>query len=582
MTPSRAERLRHNIVLFGLAALFIALGGRIYYLQVLCHQKHLAAVDAQTRMEVPLPARRGEIVDCRGRPLALSVPAYLVAANLRDIADREATARKLAPLLNLSVEEIQDKLERDRKFVFLKRKVPLAVGREIERLQQAERKAGGPRALAGIALLPDSRRSYVCGKSACHLLGHLDIDDRGQGGAEQALNSVLQGTPGKWQLRRDGRSLGIGIVDETFEEPVPGNRAVLTVDLEIQQALEDQLEVLAEQYTPVGAFGLVVEANTGRVLAMASWPNFDPNRPGDCEAKDRLNRVICTVLEPGSTFKPFPAAAALETGAAKPADRIFCENGAYRTGSRVITDAHGYGWLSFLDVVVKSSNIGMAKVGEKLGAGPLSEYCQAFGFGRLTGMGLPGECEGLLRPARLWRRDSVQSIAFGHEITVTPLQLAVGYAALANGGRLYQPQFVLRFEDAKGRTSQEFPPQPVAQAISAKTSATVREMLRQVVERGTGKLAQIEEFNVAGKTGTARKLVGGHYSTDRHFSSFVGLAPADRPRVVALITVDEPQGAQYGGTVAAPAVGALLRETLLCLGYQPRPKSAVAESPVGR
>ena len=582
MTPTRGERFRHNLVLFGLAAMFIALGGRLYYIQVLRHDKYLAAAEAQTRLEFDLPAARGDIFDCRGRPLAMSIPAYLVAASLPDISDREATAEKLAPLLDVSEEALLGKLEKQRQFVFLKRKVPVSVAREIERAQQAERAERGPRMLAGILLLPDSRRSYVCGKSACHLLGHIDIDDRGQEGAEHTLDAVLQGTPGKRVLRRDGRARGIAILDESYREPVPGNRAVLTVDIEIQQALEEQLEALAEKYAPLGAFGVVLESDTGRVLAMASWPNYDPNSPGACEAASRLNRNLCTVLEPGSTFKPFIAAGALNEGVCLPTDSFFCENGAYRVGNRTISDAHGYGTLSLTDVVVKSSNIGMAKVGEKLGAERMWRYCRAFGFGQSTGLGLPGECEGLLRPLSRWQRGSVESIAFGHEVSVTPMQLAAGYAALANGGKLYAPQFVLRVENANGETVQEFPPKLLRQVISPQTSAAMREILLQVVERGTGKLARIDEYAVIGKTGTARKLVDGHYSAARHFSSFVGIAPADRPRLVALVTVDEPQGAQYGGTVAAPAVGELLRESLACLGVEPRRARAVAKGPQGK
>jgi cell division protein FtsI (penicillin-binding protein 3) len=578
VTPSRAERFRHNLVLFGLVAIFVALGARLYYVQVLCHDQYLAAAEAQTRTEFALPAPRGAIIDCRGRPMALSIPAYLVAAYIPQVRDREETAARLAPLLGTAPDELLAKLQKDRQLVFLKRRVPVGVAREIEKAQQAERAAKGQRGLAGIVLLPDSSRSYANERLACHLLGHTNIDDRGAEGAELAFDQELVGTDGRLVTRRDGRARVIALA-EIYREPVPGNNLRLTIDVDIQQALEDQLAALADEYSPAGAFGVVLDPETGRVLAMASWPNYNPNKPGDCEPASRLNRNVCTVLEPGSTFKPFVLAALLEEGAARPTDTFFGENGAWRTGGRVITDAHGYGTLSLTDGVVKSSNIIMAKAGERLGPEGMWRYCHAFGFGQLTGLGLSGECEGMLRPVSRWQRESLHSIAFGHEISVTPIQLAAAYAALANGGRLYVPQYVLRVENARGETVRDYPPKLVGQVISPQTSATVRDILTQVVERGTGTKAKIEEYANAGKTGTARKLVNGHYSSSKHFSSFVGMAPADKPRMVALITVDEPQKFYYGGTVAAPAVAQVLREGLASMGVAPRPdpKTAVGQ-----
>jgi len=582
VTPSRAERRRHNWVLFGLAAVLVALGGRLYYIQILCHDRYLATAESQTRTEFALPAPRGSIVDSRGRTLAMSVPAYLVGASIPELPqDREKTADALAPLLHMDRGELLEKLQKQRQFVFLKRKVPVGVAREIERVQQAERARKGPGALTGIVLLPDSTRSYVNDDLACHVLGHINIDDRGAEGAERAFDRQLQGLAGKVVSLRDGRSQGIA-PGEVVQEPVPGNTLRLTIDLDIQRALEDQLESLAAEYTPAGAFGVVLDPDTGRVLAMASWPKYNPNRPGACEASARLNRNVCTVLEPGSTFKPFVMAALLEESAARTTDIFNCEGGSWHTGGRVITDAHPYGALSLADVVVKSSNIGIAKAGERLGPERMWRYCHAFGFGRPTGLGLPGECEGLLRPVSRWQRESLHSIAFGHEISVTPIQLAAAYAALANGGRLYAPQYVRSIENSRGETVRDYPPRLLGQVVSPRTSAAVREVLTQVVERGTAKRADIDEYDVAGKTGTARKLVDGHYSSAKHFSSFVGMAPADRPKMVALITVDEPRNAYYGGTVAAPAVAGILREGLACMGVEPRPKSAVAKDPRGR
>jgi cell division protein FtsI (penicillin-binding protein 3) len=282
-------------------------------------------------------------------------------------------------------------------------------------------------------------------------------------------------------------------------------------------------------------------------------------------------------------MKPLVAAAALEDGVFTRKTRIFCENGAWKPRrGRTITDAHGYGWLSFSGAVIKSSNIGLAKVGRKMGARRLERYCRAFGFGRLSGLGLPGESKGILRPLRSWTRDSVLSIPFGHEISVTPLQLATAYGALANGGVLYRPQLIERIERIDGRKLQDFPPAPIGRVISQKTSADMREILKGVVERGTGKRARLKDWSVAGKTGTARKLVNGRYSDKKHFSSFVGFAPAARPRLVVLVTVDEPKGAYYGGTVAGPAVAAVLRNSLISLGVAPERANPLADARGGR
>ncbi len=583
MTPNRAERFKHNLILFGICALFVMLGGRLYYLQVVRHQEYLAAVEAQTKLEIVLPAPRGEILDREGRRLALSVPAYTVAASLPEIADPAATAGKLAPIMGVSRDYLLRRLRRPEsiRFVYLKRKVSVEVARRIESGQKAEAQGGGARPLRGVHLLPDSRRSYLCGTTACHPLGFTrwkaDLGDTGQEGVERALDGALRGRPGRWQLRRDGRARAIGIVDEELTEPVPGYRVVLTIDLGVQRALEAELEKIAGEYKPAGAFGVVLDPANGQVLAMASWPKFDPNKPGDCPAGGRLNRVLTTVLEPGSTMKPLIAAAALEEGVYRPTSKLYCEKGAWRPRrGRTITDVHGYGWLTLTDVVVKSSNIGMAKVGRKMGARRLERYCRTYGFGRATGLGLPGESRGILQPLRRWTGDSVLSIPFGHEISVTPLQLAVAYGALANGGVLYRPQIVRRIEDPDGETVQDFPPAPVGRVISQKTSATMREILRQVVVRGTGRRAQVRGYDVAGKTGTARKLVGGRYSDRKHFASFVGFAPADRPRALALIIVDEPQGAHYGGVVAGPAVAAVLESTLTQMGVPRKPAGTVA------
>ncbi len=476
------------------------------------------------------------------------------------------------------------RLRREVHFVYIKRKVSVEAARRLEAARAAEKEAGGVRHLRGIHLLPDSIRTYACRRTACHLVGYTQWfagrGDTGRAGVERALDAALRGTPGRWELRRDGRSRTFGLLGERLEEPVQGYRVVLSVDLAVQQALEEELAAIGEKYRPKASCGVVMDPWTGKILAMASWPDYDPNEPGKCVHSGRLNRTLTTVLEPGSTMKPLVAAAALEEGVFRPEDRIFCENGAWspRRG-RTITDAHGYGWLSFADAVVKSSNIGLAKVGRRMGASRLERYCRALGFGRLTELGMPGESPGKLRPLKQWTRDSVLSIPFGHEISVTPIQLVSAYSAIANGGVLNRPQILERIEDRQGRAVQEFPRAQVGRVFSRKTCDTTREILKGVVERGTGRRARIDGWTVGGKTGTARKLIGGHYSEDHHYASFVGFAPVEFPRAVALISVDDPKGAYYGGTVAAPSVGRLLSRTMTSMDV---PRSEPALAGVGR
>jgi cell division protein FtsI (penicillin-binding protein 3) len=581
VTASRTERRKLNVILFGMCALFVTLGGRLYYIQALCHEPHRRRAESQTQLKIDLPARRGSILDRNGRWLVLSVPAYTVAASLGDVRDAVSTAQTLAAVLEMSEDELLTRLQRRVQFVYLKRKVSVEAVKKIREMIAAEREAGGARHLRGIHLLPDSRRTYVCGRSAAHLLGftrwYPKEGDSGQEGVERALDAVLRGKPGRWLLRRDGRRRAFGTADEEQQPAIQGHSVVLSMDLSIQNVLEDQLEDIAAEYRPRSACGVVIDPRNGKVLAMASWPNFDPNAPGKCVRGARLNRTLTTVSEPGSTMKPLVAAAALESGTARPTTRVYCEKGAWspRRG-RTITDSHAYGWLSLANTVIKSSNIGMAKVGRKLGARRLNYYCRAFGFGRRTGLGLPGESRGILRPVSAWTGDSVLSIPFGHEISVTPLQLATAYAAIANGGVLYRPQMLERIEDAEGQIVQNFPPVAVRRVISRKTSAQMREILKGVVERGTGRRAQLKGWTVCGKTGTARKLVNGRYSDRKHYASFVGFAPAEAPRLVALITVDEPHGAYYGGVVAAPRVAKLLARGLAHLGVPKRGNSKLA------
>ncbi|MCX7934154.1 MAG: penicillin-binding protein 2, partial [Planctomycetota bacterium] len=340
-------------------------------------------------------------------------------------------------------------------------------------------------------------------------------------------------------------------------------------------------------YHPAAAGAVVMSPQSGDILAWACWPTYNPNNPGAAEGRHRLNSIIATVFEPGSTFKPFIWAAALEEKAITPEMRFFCENGAWTMpNGRVLHDVHGYGELTAEMVLVKSSNIGMAKIAALLGAGRLHRWIRAFGFGEITGVSLGGELSGSVHPLSRWTSYSLGSLPMGQEITVTLLQLATAYSAIANDGLLLKPRLVKAIRDAEGGLVHEVPIAVRRRVLQTETCAVLRRILRRAVSEGTGKAANMPEYALAGKTGTAQLKVNAEeyraglrgYSRTRYLSSFVGMAPAEEPRLVIAVAVREPKGAYYGGTVAAPVVRDIARRALLYLGVPPAVAPAASAS----
>jgi cell division protein FtsI (penicillin-binding protein 3) len=357
--------------------------------------------------------------------------------------------------------------------------------------------------------------------------------------------------------------------------PAQGSRVELTIDAGIQDVTERELAAGVAAAKAAGGAAVVLDPSTGEVLALANVPTFDPNEPGrrhDRGWRDRVrNRAITDPYEPGSTFKAILAAAAIEEGVVKPTDMLFCENGRYQVGRWRIHDVHRHRWLSFAEVIQYSSNIGATKVAERLGAERYYRYLRAFGFGARTGIELPGETPGILRPVGRWTRIDLATHSFGQGVSVTPLQMAAAFAAIANGGLLVRPYLVRRVLGPEGDVVREHEPVVVRRVVSARTAATVTALLRRAVEKkgGTGEKARLDDFPVAGKTGTAQKvnLENGTYSAKR-IGSFVGFVPADRPRVVILVLIDEPGGSSFGGVVAAPVFRAIALTVLERLGVE--------------
>jgi cell division protein FtsI (penicillin-binding protein 3) len=552
-------------VVFGVAATLLA--ARLVHLQ-LFDGRSLAERAARQRFYVePVPARPGDIVDRHGRLLAVTISAPSLYAVPQRVANPRAFAAALATALAIDAERLAADLARnhDKHFLWIRRRLSEDEAAAIRRLEL-------PRGSWGFR--QEYLRCYPQGTVAAHLLGIRDIDNRGRGGIEQRYDALLRGTDGRRVAFRDARGRVVEVREDLSIAPTPGRTLVLTIDSVVQLYAERELDALMARHAPLGACALVMDVEKGELLAVASRPTFDPNDPANAPEDAWTNRAVTAVYEPGSTFKPLVVAWALDAGVLHPEEQVDCERGAYRMGRRVLHDHHGYGELSVTDILVKSSNIGMAKIGERLGTEGLHRCVTAFGFGRPTGAALPGERSGMVRPAHLWNQYSIGSVPMGHELAVTPLQLVAAHAALANGGRSISPRLVLRNLDPvlADHDASESSPQVASQVVSREAAQWVIGAMAEVVSRGTGRAAQLPGVTVFGKTGTAQKIDAetGRFVHNRHVVSFIGGAPAHHPRVVVLVMADEPSvGGQSGGAVAAPAAAEILRKTLLHLGVPP-------------
>jgi cell division protein FtsI/penicillin-binding protein 2 len=412
---------------------------------------------------------------------------------------------------------------------------------------------------------------YPQGPLAAHVLGLRTIDNEGRGGIEESRDEAIRGTDGVRRFVRDARGFVLDVLEEVTVAPRDGVRIRLSLDVLLQLIAERRLDRLMREYGPRGACAVLLDPRTGEVLALASRPGFDPNRPVDVPAEAWKNLAISAVFEPGSTFKPLVVAWALDRGLIRQDEIIDCEWGAYRMGRRILHDHHGYGDLTLTDVLVKSSNIGMAKIGERLGNPSLHDLAGAIGFGRATGIELPGEVAGILHPLEEWTSYSTGSIPMGQELAATPLQLIAAHAVLANGGARVRPHLILS-EGAEEPVNSADAGRPLITELTSDWLVTGP--LTEVIERGTGTKAKIKGYSVFGKTGTAQKTNVDRkgYSQTRHISSFVCGAPAENPAVLVLVMVDEPTrgDSQFGGIVAAPAAADILRDTLHYLQIGPQ------------
>ena len=541
---------------------FVLVLGRMFQLQVLKKEQLYKLAARQQHTQIPLVPKRGTIYDSRGNELAVSIEVDSVYADARKVTEVEKTARELAAILEIDRQELKQRLKNHRSFEWVQRKIS---PKEVEQIKALR--------LSGVSFLKENRRFYPNSQLAAHLVGFVGLDSKGLEGIEFQYDALLNGANQVWTTARDALGREIAMGKTSFEKEDHYRNIILTIDKPIQHITETELGRGVEKWGAKGGMAIAMDPWSGKILAMVSFPTFNPNQFIQYRSKSWRNRALSDVFEPGSMFKAFLAAAALEEQVVRPSDSFFCENGSYKVYDRTIHDHSKHGYLTFQQIIKFSSNIGASKVGEKMGKERLYRYISAFGFGEKTRIGLPGEGKGIVHHPRYWSPVALDTISFGQGVSVTGVQLATALSAIANGGSLMKPYVVEKITNEKGEVVQSFKPETVRKVISEETARKVRVLLKAATEKGgTGEGAVPAGYEVAGKTGTAQKvdsLMGG-YSDDRYVSGFMGFAPADAPKLVVLVIVDEPQGDSYGGVVAAPIFKMIMEKALPSLNVIPK------------
>ncbi|HUO56695.1 MAG TPA: penicillin-binding transpeptidase domain-containing protein [bacterium] len=540
--------LLESIVLLGA----VCVEARLAYLQVLKHGEYHRLAYHQQYTPRETSASRGMILDREGETLAMNIGLFNVSAHPNQIADKIQAASALSRAIGESYGSVIAKISGDKPFVWVARQVPYEHSDAVEQLK-----------LDGVEAEREQRRFYPDHDMAAQVLGFTGIDNQGLGGLECFYNRNLTGKKGQEMAERDARGRMVLADNKRVKAEKDGLNVVTTLDRNLQHVAQVELEKAYEKYRCKSASIAVMDPSTGEILAMANYPTFDPNH-FDLAAKETWkNRMVNDEFEPGSTFKLITAVGALEEGVVNEEDKFFCENGAYQTEyGRVVTDHEKHGWLTFREVFGYSSNIGMVKVGAKLGEKNLYNYCRRFGFGESTGIDLPGETTGKLRPLDKWSGLSMTTIPYGYEVSTSPMQILDAYAAIANNGIMMRPYLVKRLETSDGSVVKEFHPAKVRRVCSVKTAKRMTEMLKWVVSKGTGTAVALPTYDIAGKTGTAYKFMNGHYAHNSYVSSFVGFVPAEKPKFVIYVSLDDPRGIYWGGYTAGPVFKEVAKRAL--------------------
>lgn len=508
--------------------------------------------ERQHNYGVRLEPIRGTIYDRKLRPLALNISVYSLFANPRRMTE-ENKARAIDVLstsFKLDKDFLEARLSRNKYFVWLARKLPSDVADKIKEMK-----------IRGLGFRRESKRYYPNQYLGAHVIGFAGMENKGLEGLELYFDEYLRGKYGWSRILRDAKHTELMIEKDTIP-PRHGFSLILTLDETIQFIAERALDKAFKKHDADGASIIVMDPKTGEILALANRPTYDLSKFSESNVASRTNRAIAYVYEPGSVFKIVAASAAIEEEVFEEGDKIYCERGQYRVGNHILHDHHPLGTLTFTEVIEQSSNIGTTKIAQKLGPENFYKYAKRFRFGMKTNIDLLGEVAGLLKPPAQWSKTSISAIPIGHEVTVTPLQLVSAISAIANDGVYMRPFVVKYIKDNHDELIKSFEPQVVDRVISEDTAQRITAILTGVVERGTGRRAKIKGVNVAGKTGTAQKVINGEYSHNKFYATFIGFAPAEDPRVAVVVTFDEPHPSHYGGTVAAPVFKEVVTDTL--------------------
>ena len=562
------SRMRCALVCLGFTLLFSGFSFRLIYLQMIKHDEYAGLAAEKHVYKQTIFAERGTILDANNEVLAHNVPVETVVADATHLNNVDAIVDIVSDELRIPRAELADKLQGDRRYIVIKRQVPETI---VDSLKQKLRAQN----MRGIYFEHDATRIYPNGSMLCHVIGFTDFDHHGIQGVEASMEEYLHGQDGYRYIEHNRAGQEIVLYRGQEREPRNGYQIHLTVDLNLQNIVENEIDAAMREYSPKKATIILMRPQTGEILAMASRPHFDINLRSEAKPEQMKNRAIIDMMEPGSTFKIVAAAAALNERKVRLDSMIFCENGLWNFGGTPLHDHAAFTDLSVKDVLVKSSNIGAAKLAVSIGDQKFYEYIRRFGFGERTGIELPGEIPGLIRPPQSWSKISITHIPMGHEIGVTPLQMTVAMATIANGGKLMTPRIVKSITTSDGKTVSTLAPVVLRQVISPQTARQIGDALRGVVsDRGTAAAAAVPGFIIAGKTGTAQKVdPHGGYEKGKYVVSFSGYLPADHPEFVGLVVLDDAQTSKpelnYGGLVAGPIFSRIAEKAARYLDLEP-------------
>jgi cell division protein FtsI (penicillin-binding protein 3) len=547
-------RKRAIILITAITFGFVAVVFRLVDIMLFNHEWFSARARFQQIRKEIIPVKRGIIYDRRGRELAINLDTESIYCNPAEIKSPDQVASALSEKINQKPEIILTRLNTDRRFNWIERKLGIEYTRGIKDLK-----------IKGIGFAPEVKRYYPKGSLASHIIGFVNVDNNGLEGVEQRYDKYLASRSEKAYVFRDAKgnvlSDGQGF---SLSREIKGNNLVLTIDEGLQYILEKNLDAAFWHWKAASATAIMMDPYTGEILAMANRPTFDINNPSDTAPNQRRNRAITDCYEPGSTFKIIAGTAALEEGTVNPDTKFDCSAGYIEVGGKRIKDAHRHGVLPFKEVIQKSSNVGTIKIALNLGRERLYAYIKRFGFGEKTGIDLAGEASGWVRHPSKWSGTSIGAISIGQEVAVTPLQVLRAYAAIANGGFLVRPYVVSEVRSPEGNTVYKTN-QEAKRILSEKTANVFREILKTVTEEGgTALEAAVDGNQVAGKTGTAQLIdpKTKRYSKEKYVSSFVGFVPADKPKIAMIVVIHEPKGQIYGGVVAGPVFRKIASESL--------------------